>query len=512
MPPKTKRSKKGSVNLTRARAHINRQVLRDNSSVVVDNECQIERNNEMEITREPECDTMEELLDLSREAEDTDDEDADPSFDLNSSVKSDTQHQIETFCEEWVVQLSRDDRFALGVFLQYHLSQTVGKNETEAAELAGLMIGRSDRTIRDWKAQFYENEGKIPGSKQGQYQRSGVLWHSESLNKKVRRYVQEKAFVKGSANLTTFSFCQWVNEQLLVNETLEPGYPRAISVETARRWLHELGFEVLTAKKGCFVDGHERDDVVEYRGKFLRKMVGLGFLNENNAPTEKAKQSLPRDLECPAKEIVSKTVFFFHDESTFQANEDQPSFWGTKGTVVMKPKNKGSGIMVSDFVDEINGYLCLTQEEFTRARETDPTIQMEARCLFEYGEAKEGYWTCDKFIQQMTMAIKIAEFKYPKSQGWKHVWIFDHSSCHAAMADDSLDVNKMNVNPGGKQRKMRDGFWEGKVRKLTFQLEFQRGYELFFKKEELILYITKLHTFCIIFLSCLMNINCFPFI
>ena len=107
-------------------------------------------------------------------------------------------------------------------------------------------------------------EGKIPGSKQGQYQRSGVLWHSESLNKKVRRYVQEKAFVKGSANLTTFLFCQWVNKQLLVNETLEPGYPRAISVETARRWFHELGFEVLTAKKGCFVDGHEPDDVVEY--------------------------------------------------------------------------------------------------------------------------------------------------------------------------------------------------------------------------------------------------------
>ena len=98
----------------------------------------------MEISREPECETMNELLDLSHEAENTDDEDANPSFDLNSSVKSDTQHQIETFCEEWVIQLSRDDRFALGMFLQHHLSQTVGKNEIEAAELAGLMIGRSD--------------------------------------------------------------------------------------------------------------------------------------------------------------------------------------------------------------------------------------------------------------------------------------------------------------------------------------------------------------------------------
>ena len=54
----------------------------------------------------------------------------------------------------------------------------------------------------------------------------------------------------------------------------------------------------------------------------------------------------------------------------------------------------------------------------------------------------------------MKKAIKIAEFKYPKSEGWKHVWIFDHSSCHAIMVDDSLDVNKMNVNLGGKQRKI----------------------------------------------------------
>jgi len=52
--------------------------------------------------------------------------------------------------------------------------------------------------------------------------------------------------------------------------------------------------------------------------------------------------------------------------------------------------------MVSDFIDERNG-LCLTQEEYVRARKADSTIQMQARCLFEYGEAKKGYWTCDKF-------------------------------------------------------------------------------------------------------------------
>ena len=48
------------------------------------------------------------------------------------------------------------------------------------------------------------------------------------------------------------------------------------------------------------------------------------------------------------------------------------------------------------------------------------------------------------------------------------MWVFDHSSCHAAMADDALDVTKMNVKPGGKQRIMRDTMWNGRGWKLYF--------------------------------------------
>ena len=38
--------------------------------------------------------------------------------------------------------------------------------------------------------------------------------------------------------------CQWVNKHLLANETLEPGCPRNIPIETAQYWLHEQGIEV----------------------------------------------------------------------------------------------------------------------------------------------------------------------------------------------------------------------------------------------------------------------------
>ena len=70
----------------------------------------------------------------------------------------------------------------------------------------------------------------------------------------------------------------------------------------------------MRAQKGTFVDGHERKDVVEYRNKFIRRMVGLGFINEANAPTVEAKRALPVSIQ-PQQERIEKTVIFFHDES-----------------------------------------------------------------------------------------------------------------------------------------------------------------------------------------------------
>lgn len=89
--------------------------------------------------------------------------------------------------------------------------------------------------------------------------------------------------------------------------------------------------------------------------------------------------------------------------------------------------------MVSDFIEERNGYLALIQEEYDRVKIQDPTAKMYAQQLLEYRESKEGYWTSDKFMLQIKEAVKIVKYKYPKEEGWRVVWIFDHSSCHAAM-------------------------------------------------------------------------------
>ena len=72
----------------------------------------------------------------------------------------------------------------------------------------------------------------------GKYERSGIIWCKrkkgtfvEQLNAKAKKYIRLNSNVKGHPNLTVGSFCQWVNNTLLPNTTLEPGFPRKISQE-----------------------------------------------------------------------------------------------------------------------------------------------------------------------------------------------------------------------------------------------------------------------------------------
>ena len=209
--------------------------------------------------------------------------DSDRSYDPAEELSIDSSLKLEQFAEEWVVTLDREDQVSLALFLCHHLKHVYGHTYTQAAEYAGMMLGKLDRTVRQWRNDFIEN-GEIIDSKQGKYQRTGVLWSSEELNAKAATFVRGNAAEKGQPNMTSGAFCQWVNESLLPNCSLKPGFPRKISVETARKWLHELGFAVLTPSKGMFFDGHERDDVVEYRGKFLRQLIELGFLHPVSFP------------------------------------------------------------------------------------------------------------------------------------------------------------------------------------------------------------------------------------
>lgn len=253
--------------------------------------------------------------------------DEDPTFDPEVEKEANPVLKLEEFIEEWVSALDREDKMSLGLFLTYNLEYTLNFTATKSAEYAALMMGRSDRTIRQWRSDFMIN-GEILDNKQGTYQRKGLLWSSEELNKKASKFVRENVNIKGQPNLTSGSFCSWINECLLPNSCLVPGYPRKVSIETARQWLHHLGFEVLSATKGAYFDGHEREDVIASRKDFLKDMVIKGFLHPDQAPTPTAQQAFPSDVPLASSEMRDKLVVIFHDESTFNANDDQAFQWG----------------------------------------------------------------------------------------------------------------------------------------------------------------------------------------
>lgn len=185
----------------------------------------------------------------------------------------------------------------------------------------------------------------------------------------------------------------------------------------------------MDAKKGTYVDRHKRSDVVKYRSKFLRKMVAVFFWNEQNAPTSEAKQALPSDLESPPADTVAKTIILFHDK-TFQANDYEHTQWGTKDNQMLVPKSKGPGIMIPDFISEQDGFLQLSDSEFAAGRVKVPRLKQYARASIEYGENKDGYWTPERILDQLKYCVDIVECKYPCEEGYRVVWVFDHSSCH----------------------------------------------------------------------------------
>ena len=52
-------------------------------------------------------------------------------------------------------------------------------------------------------------------------------------------------------------------------------------------------------------------------------MVANGILNKDNMPMPSIESAFPSDIESSPDEVIQKSVVIFHDESTFQANDEE---------------------------------------------------------------------------------------------------------------------------------------------------------------------------------------------
>lgn len=63
--------------------------------------------------------------------------------------------------------LSRDDQMSLAITLHYALVELHDLPSNEVANLTASFLGKSERTVREWRHAFVENNGSFPESQQG---------------------------------------------------------------------------------------------------------------------------------------------------------------------------------------------------------------------------------------------------------------------------------------------------------------------------------------------------------
>ena len=110
-----------------------------------------------------------------------------------------------------------------------------------------------------------------------------------------------------------------------------------------------------------YIDGHERG---EYHTLYLCK---LEILEAMHAPPPLCSDD-PVRVRREEDKSKKKLVFIYHDESIFHSNDGQGWLWAEAGKQPIRPKGQGHAIMDSDFIDEYNGYLALSDQEYVEAR------------------------------------------------------------------------------------------------------------------------------------------------
>ena len=75
----------------------------------------------------------------------------------------------------------------------------------------------------------------------------------------------------------------------------------------------------------------------------------------------------------------------------------------------------------------------------------------DAHKIIYPGKNTDKWWDLPQLMEQMKDAVDVFEYIHPGAVG---VWAFDCSSAHEGLSPDTLNVNRMNVNPGGKQTLM----------------------------------------------------------
>jgi hypothetical protein len=149
-------------------------------------------------------------------------------------------------------------------------------------------------------------------------------------------------------------------------------------------------------------------------------------------------------------------VLIMQDETIFHTNEYRRRMWLAQDQQPIRKKGNGRAVHISDFISETIGRIKLSDEQIAdqlKQPAEDRLAAFEARKIIYPGKGSDAWWDLTQLIEQVKITIKIFDISHPDCIG---VFVFDRSSAHEGFAEDALNINNMNMNPGGKQRKLRN--------------------------------------------------------
>ena len=161
---------------------------------------------------------------------------------------------------------------------------------------------------------------------------------------------------------------------------------------------------------------------------------------------------IPPMLKPGEKEHVLVT----QDECVFHTNEYRRRSWLAQDQQPIRKKGHGRVIHVSDFISETIGRVKLSDEQIVNQLKLPDEQRIpafEARKITYPGKGFDVWWDLPQLTDQIKIAIKVFEHTHTNCTA---IFVFDRSSAHEGFSENSLNINNMNINPGGRQRKLRD--------------------------------------------------------
>jgi len=241
---------------------------------------------------------------------------------------------------------------AMVATLNFYLDPELSYSWQESSVLTAKAMGRGVKhaqNIRKWIKNFLHSE-KLPLHRYGTYHSS--ILEDEDFCLDIQLHLMEIAkngYIRAQ-DIVNYVATEEVQQRLGTKA-------QGIHVRTVRRWLYKLSWRYMQKKKGMYVDGHEREDVVQYWKAFVErwKEYEKHFFIYNNDGNV-----LSKPTGFPGPQVGRfRLILVTHDESTFYENDWRKTQWVNEVLKsVAEKKGEGQSIMVSEFLTSEWG--CLT--------------------------------------------------------------------------------------------------------------------------------------------------------